>query len=99
ALVTGASLLMLDEAASGLNDAETDRLVAVVRGVRDLGVSTLLIEHDVRMVTGVSDYVYVLDQGALLAEGPPAAIQRDPRVVAAYLGGEPAAEPAALVEA
>ena len=87
ALVTGARLLMLDEAASGLNDAETDRLIAVVRGVRDLGVSTLLIEHDVRMVTGVSDYVYVLDQGRMLAEGPPSAIQRDPRVVAAYLGG------------
>jgi branched-chain amino acid transport system ATP-binding protein len=86
---------MLDEAASGLNDAETDRLVEVVRSVRDLGVSVLLIEHDVRMVTGVSDYVYVLDQGRLLAEGPPAAVQRDPLVVAAYLGG--AAEPAALV--
>jgi ABC-type branched-subunit amino acid transport system ATPase component/ABC-type branched-subunit amino acid transport system permease subunit len=86
ALVTGARLLLLDEIASGLNEAETDRLTAVISSVRDLGVSILLIEHDVRMVVGVSDYVYVLDQGRLISEGRSADIQNDPIVVAAYLG-------------
>jgi len=86
ALVTGARLLMLDEPASGLNERETDRLAAVVRSVRALGVSVLLIEHDVRLVSGVSDYVYMLDQGCLVAEGEPGAVRNDPRVIAAYLG-------------
>ncbi|HVF75515.1 MAG TPA: ATP-binding cassette domain-containing protein [Acidimicrobiales bacterium] len=88
ALVTGAGLMLLDEAASGLNDAETDRLMDVVRGVRDLGVSVLLIEHDVRMVTKLSDYVYVLDQGRMLAHGEPDSVRRHPGVIAAYLGAE-----------
>ena len=86
ALVTGAKLIMLDEPASGLNEAETDRLSTVVSNLRDLGLSVLLIEHDVRMVTAICDYIYVLDQGQLIAEGTPAEIQRNPRVVAAYLG-------------
>src|SRR5207302_764771 len=67
ALVSRGRLLMLDEPASGLNDAETDRLAAVIRRLRALDVAVLLIEHDVRMVTGVSDYVYVLDQGRMIA--------------------------------
>jgi ABC-type branched-subunit amino acid transport system ATPase component/branched-subunit amino acid ABC-type transport system permease component len=86
ALVTGARLIMLDEPASGLNEAETDKLATVVRGARALGVSVLLIEHDVRMVTGISDYIYVLNQGQILTHGEPAEVQRHPEVIAAYLG-------------
>ncbi|MFY9587003.1 MAG: ABC transporter ATP-binding protein, partial [Actinomycetota bacterium] len=86
ALVTGAKVMMLDEPASGLNETETDRMMHFVHGVRDLGVSVLLIEHDIRMVTGVCDYVYVLDQGQLIFEGTPHDVRRDERVVAAYLG-------------
>ncbi len=87
ALVTEAPLLMLDEPASGLDNAETDELMRLLRFIRaDLGMTILLIEHDVRMVTSVSDYMYVLDRGAILAEGTPAEIQRHPAVIAAYLG-------------
>lgn len=86
ALVTGARVIMLDEPASGLDNTETDRLVEVLRFVRDLGATLLLIEHDVRMVTSVSDYMYVLERGSIIAEGEPAAIQANPAVIAAYLG-------------
>jgi ABC-type branched-subunit amino acid transport system ATPase component/branched-subunit amino acid ABC-type transport system permease component len=86
ALVTGANLLLLDEAASGLNDHETDRLIDVVGLVRSLGVSVLLIEHDIRMVNAACDYVYVLDRGTMIAEGTPSVVSNDPGVLAAYLG-------------
>ena len=92
ALVTGSRLLMLDEPASGLDNTETDRLAAILRSLRDLGITILLIEHDVAMVTGVSDYMYVLDHGGLLAEGTPAEIRSHPGVIAAYLGVAPESE-------
>lgn len=87
ALVTGAPFIMLDEPASGLDNAETDRLAALLLELREaLGITFLLIEHDVAMVTSVTDYMYVVNRGRLLAEGPPAVIQQSEEVIAAYLG-------------
>jgi ABC-type branched-subunit amino acid transport system ATPase component/ABC-type branched-subunit amino acid transport system permease subunit len=87
AIVTGARLVMLDEPASGLDNNETERLSDVLLYLRaTLGMTILVIEHDVPFVTGVSDHMYVLNGGRLLAEGTPAQIQQNPEVVAAYLG-------------
>lgn len=87
ALVTKAPFLMLDEPASGLDNNETEELSQLLYFIRaELGVSILLIEHDVKMVTSVSDYMYVINQGTPLAEGIPSDIQRNPEVIAAYLG-------------
>jgi branched-chain amino acid transport system ATP-binding protein len=92
AIVTGARLVMLDEPASGLDNTETQRLADLLLTLRSaLGLTLLLIEHDVKMVTSVSDYMYVLDRGRLLAEGTPREVQRNRDVIAAYLG-EPAKE-------
>jgi branched-chain amino acid transport system permease protein len=96
ALVTGAPFVMLDEPASGLDNAETHRLAETLRELRrDLGITILLIEHDVPMVTGVSDYMYVVNRGRLLAQGSPDEVQRNQDVIAAYLG-ESATEQAAV---
>jgi branched-chain amino acid transport system permease protein len=92
ALATGAKLVMLDEPASGLDNRETDRLSGILRAIRsDFGVSLLVIEHDVRMVTALTDYMYVIDRGRLIAEGTPAQIQTNETVIAAYLGTSAAA--------
>jgi ABC-type branched-subunit amino acid transport system ATPase component/ABC-type branched-subunit amino acid transport system permease subunit len=85
-LVTGARLVCFDEPASGLDTAETERLVQWFRLLRRIGVTLLVIEHDVPMVTRLCDHIYVLDRGRLLASGTAAEIQRDPAVVAGYLG-------------
>jgi sulfate-transporting ATPase len=87
ALVTGAPFVMLDEPASGLDNTETDKLSDLLLWVRQtLGISLLLIEHDVRMVTALCDYIYVLDRGKMIADGEAADIRRDPVVTAAYFG-------------
>jgi len=87
ALVTGAPFVMLDEPASGLDDGETTRLADLLLELRDhMAITFLLIEHDVAMVTGVSDYIYVVNRGNLLAEGTAGDIQRNEDVIAAYLG-------------
>jgi len=80
-------VLLLDEASSGLDAAETAELQGVLqRLVAARGVSLLMVEHDVEMVLGMADYVYVLDFGSLIAEGEPDAIRNDPKVRAAYIG-------------
>jgi branched-chain amino acid transport system ATP-binding protein len=87
ALATEPSLLTLDEPAAGMNATETRTLAALIQRIRSDGYTVLLIEHDMSLVMRLCDRVLVLDQGERIAEGVPSEIQRDPRVIAAYLGG------------
>ncbi len=87
ALATDPKLLLLDEPAAGMNPNETEELMETIELVRKkFGVTVLLIEHDMKLVSGICEYLYVLNFGRLLAEGTPAEVLSNPEVVTAYLG-------------
>jgi branched-chain amino acid transport system ATP-binding protein len=88
ALMAEPRLLLLDEPAAGLNDAETADLAELLRAIRDSGVTVIVVEHNMSLVMGVADQVVVLDAGKLVAIGSPREIQQDKRVIAAYVGEE-----------
>lgn len=86
ALASKPQLLLLDEPAAGLNDSETHAMTGLIRRIAEGGTTVLLVEHDMKMVMGISDHIVVLDQGRKLAEGDAATISQHPDVIAAYLG-------------
>ena len=86
ALAMGPELLLLDEPAAGMNPQETQRLIELIHAIREQGITILLIEHDMKMVMQISDWVTVIAQGEKISAGEPEAVQNDERVIKAYLG-------------
>ncbi|HEY6822163.1 MAG TPA: ABC transporter ATP-binding protein [Burkholderiales bacterium] len=86
ALMAQPRVLLLDEPAAGLNDSETSELATLLRALRESGITVIVVEHNMSLVMGVADEVIVLDAGTIVASGTPAEIQRNPRVVEAYVG-------------
>ena len=86
ALMAQPKLLCLDEPAAGLNDTETAELAALLLAIRESGITVLVVEHNMSLVMGVADAIVVLEAGAVIATGTPAEIQRNERVIKAYLG-------------
>jgi len=86
ALAAKPSLLLLDEPVSGMNPSETASFMKMIDKIRERNITILLVEHDMKIVMGVSDHIVVLNQGRIISEGPPESIRSDPKVIQAYLG-------------
>ena len=87
ALAAEPKVILLDEPAAGLNATETSALEALIRKIADQGITVMLVEHDMKLVMGISDRLLVLNYGRVLAEGAPEEVRQNPDVIAAYLGG------------